>query len=149
MRSPLNSRTNNRPERVAPDEAFVFVAWTTVMVSPLPALAPQLGRFALPARVKPGKSRQISNETADRRLRLLARSHGPSRKRRFPGSTRVPFFVFWSAGRLANAPSGRPRTEAARRSRCRRRRARAPCAGYWSRGERVQCEGRGGSRPPG
>jgi len=29
------------------------------MVSPLPALAPQLGRFALPAPVKPGKSRQI------------------------------------------------------------------------------------------
>jgi hypothetical protein len=30
--SPLNSRRNNRAERVAPDEAFVLVAWSTVMV---------------------------------------------------------------------------------------------------------------------
>src|SRR5262249_49469677 len=34
MRSPLNSRTDNRPERVASDEAFVLVAWSTVMVCP-------------------------------------------------------------------------------------------------------------------
>src|SRR5215475_7661621 len=34
MRSPLNSRTNNRPERVASDEAFVLVAWSRVMVCP-------------------------------------------------------------------------------------------------------------------
>src|SRR5262245_66386586 len=34
MRSPLSSRTNNRPERVAPDEAFVLVSWSTLMVSP-------------------------------------------------------------------------------------------------------------------
>src|SRR5882724_5883701 len=34
MRSPLSSRRNNRPERVALDEAIVLVAWCTVMVYP-------------------------------------------------------------------------------------------------------------------
>src|SRR3954468_9853147 len=34
MQSPLSSRRNIRPERVAPDEAFVLVAWRTVMVCP-------------------------------------------------------------------------------------------------------------------
>src|SRR5262245_49512568 len=34
MRSPLNSRTNSRPVRVGADEAFVFVAWVTVMTCP-------------------------------------------------------------------------------------------------------------------
>src|SRR5262245_64965717 len=34
MRSPLNSRTNSRPVRVAADEAFVFVAWITAMTCP-------------------------------------------------------------------------------------------------------------------
>src|SRR5262249_48254667 len=31
MRSPLNSRTNRRPERVASNEAFVLLAWRTLM----------------------------------------------------------------------------------------------------------------------
>jgi hypothetical protein len=34
MRSPLSSRRNNLPDRVAPDEAFVLVVWRTVMVYP-------------------------------------------------------------------------------------------------------------------
>src|SRR5215813_1122158 len=34
MRSPLSSRTNNRPERVAPDDAFVLGSWTTLMIDP-------------------------------------------------------------------------------------------------------------------
>src|SRR6266700_335907 len=34
MRSPLNSSRNNRPERVAPDEAFDLVASTTLIVCP-------------------------------------------------------------------------------------------------------------------
>src|SRR3954462_11854467 len=34
MQSPLSSRRNIRPERVAHDEAFVLVAWRTVMVCP-------------------------------------------------------------------------------------------------------------------
>src|SRR5262245_23356369 len=76
MRSPLSSRTNNRPERVAPDEAFVLVSWSTVMV--FPCVCFLFEPHALVAPVKPGKSRQIvANATADRRLRLLARSYGP------------------------------------------------------------------------
>src|SRR5262249_25706142 len=65
MRSPLNSRTNNRGERVAPGEAFVRVAWITVMVSPRLRWS-LVDPIARPARVKPGKSRQIvANEAAD------------------------------------------------------------------------------------
>src|SRR6516165_12032314 len=83
MRPAFSSRTNNRPERVAPDEAFVLVSWSTVMVFPFVCFL--FEPHALAAPVKPGKSRQIvANETADRQLRLLARSHGPSRERRLP-----------------------------------------------------------------
>src|SRR6516164_3732712 len=34
MRPAFNSRTNNRPERFAPDEAFVLVSWSTLMACP-------------------------------------------------------------------------------------------------------------------
>src|SRR6516225_2913949 len=34
MRPAFSSRTNSRPERVAPDEALVLVSWSTLMVSP-------------------------------------------------------------------------------------------------------------------
>src|SRR4029077_17921472 len=114
-----SSRTNNRPEPATPDEAFVLVSWITVMIFPF--VCSLFEPYALVAPVKPGKSRQIvANETANRRLRLLARSHCPGREQRFPGSTHVPFSVFSSAGKRASAPSGRPRREAVRRSRCRR-----------------------------
>src|ERR1700722_16779198 len=116
MRSPLNSRRNNLPERVTPDEAFILVAWSTVMDCPF-------------------------------RVTVTPRTRAPGcGDREFPGLTRGPFFVFLSAGRRANLPSGRPRRKAVRRSRCRRRLARAPCVGYWSAGERVECEGLGGLR---
>src|SRR5215471_11243407 len=79
MRSPLNSRRNNRPGRVAPDEASVLAAWKTVMVGPLVSqllLDPrdaqpgqgfppacfglQLASQMLPEPAKPRKSRQIA-----------------------------------------------------------------------------------------
>jgi hypothetical protein len=66
MRSPLSSRTNNRPERVAPDEAFVLLVWTTVMVLSFRALL--LVPHAPSTPVKPGKSRQIvARQMADPR----------------------------------------------------------------------------------
>src|SRR5215475_3679019 len=37
MRPPLSSRTNNRPEHVACDDALVFVAWSRVIVCSLPS----------------------------------------------------------------------------------------------------------------
>src|SRR5262249_27641879 len=68
MRSPLSSRTNSRPERVTPDEAFDLVASSVVMVFPsksrLPASrclgGPLFDPRVSSLRVKPGKSSQIA-----------------------------------------------------------------------------------------
>jgi hypothetical protein len=77
MRSPLNSRRNNRPERVAPDEAFVLVSWSTVMV--LSFRVPLLDPNAPQLPVKLGKSRQIvANETAVPRTSIQVKINGAS-----------------------------------------------------------------------
>jgi hypothetical protein len=67
--------------RVAADEAFVLVAWRTVMGRPFVSqlhsftLLVLIDPHALSAPVKPGKSRQIvANETADGRTSDQARS---------------------------------------------------------------------------